>query len=156
MSDSLFQSVDFESCFNTSHIFFSARIAVVYIAVLIMWAFKLWFGKRYTSEVFVQIRGLITGPVFFFFKNGNLERSVCAWDGAGPGLVCVCARSSPSSFPFPSPQQGTDHVVRTVSWATGYILARLQDHNLWAKTSFSDAKKEHICTNICIQSRKQK
>lgn len=64
------KSVGFESHFNTSHVFFfffKARIAVVYIAVLIMWAFKLWFGKHYTSEVFVQIRGLITRPVFFFF-----------------------------------------------------------------------------------------
>lgn len=37
----------------------------------------MWFGKHYTSEVLVQIRGLITRPVFFFF-NGNLEGSVHA------------------------------------------------------------------------------
>lgn len=111
--------------------FFSARIAVIDIAGLIMWAFKLWFGKHYTSEVFVQIPqmgligGLITRPIilFCFVFNGNLERRVCAWDRAELGLVGVCMHSSPSSCPYSSLQHHTDHVVSLVSCMAGYTYS---------------------------------
>lgn len=110
---------------------FSARTAVIDIARLIMWTFKLWFGKHYTSEVFVQIPqmgligGLITRPVilFCFVFNGNLERSMCAWDRSELGLVCVCMHSYPSSFPYFSLRQDTDLVVSLVNCMVGYTYS---------------------------------